>query len=245
MDNRSLKQERAQKMYKEILKNFTILYVEDEDDIRRNAVEYLQRICKTVLEASNGKEAIKVWQKHHPDIIITDISMPKLNGLDMARYIRATDTDTQIIIATAYTDTEYLMQAVELQLVKYLIKPITKNKLISALDQSIKLIEDKSKFSIALSQQCSYNAYSKLILCEEKEIRLTKNELLFLDLLAHHNSRVIHYEEIEDAIWPIEGMSQDAIRSLVRAIRKKLPDDVIENVSGIGYKIHLYQEASV
>ncbi len=232
-------------MYKEILKNFTILYVEDEDDIRRNAVEYLQRICQTVLEASNGKEAIKVWQEHHPDIIITDISMPKLNGLDMARYIRATDTDTQIIIATAYTDTEYLMQAVELQLVKYLIKPITKNKLISALDQSIKLIEDKSKFSIALSQQCSYNAYSKLILCEEKEIRLTKNELLFLDLLAHHNSRVVHYEEIEDAIWPIEGMSQDAIRSLVRAIRKKLPDDVIENVSGIGYKIHLYQEASI
>lgn len=231
--------------HKEVLKNFTILYVEDEDDIRRNAVEYLQRICKEVLEARDGKEAIRVWQDRHPDIIITDISMPRLNGLDMARYIRASDTNTQIIIATAYTDTEYLMQAVELQLVKYLTKPITKEKLIAALDQSIKLIQDKSKFSIALSEDCSYNAYSKLILCAEKEIRLTKNELLFLDLLAHHHTRVVHYEEIEDAIWPIEGMTQDAIRSLVRAIRKKLPDNAIENVSGVGYKIHLYQDASV
>lgn len=231
-------------MNKEILKNFTILYVEDEDDIRRNAVEYLQRICKEVLEARDGKEAIHVWQEHHPDIIITDISMPKLNGIDMARYIRASDTDTQIIIATAYTDTEYLMQAVELQLVKYLVKPITKEKLIAALDQSIKLIEDKSKFAIALSDTCSYNAYSKLVLCGDKEIKLTKNELLFLDLLVHYRTRAVHYEEIESAIWPSEGMSQDAIRSLVRGLRKKVPEGAIENISGIGYKINLYRDTS-
>jgi len=231
-------------MNKEILKNFTILYVEDEENIRRNAVEYLQRICKEVLEARDGKEAIGVWQKHHPDIIITDIRMPKLNGIDMARYIRTNDTDTQIIIATAYTDTEYLMQAVELQLVKYLVKPITKEKLIAALDQSVKFIEDKSKFTIALSKTCSYNAYSKLILCEDQEIKLTKNELLLIDLLAHYHTRVVHYEEIENAIWPTDGMSQDAIRSLVRGLRKKIPEGTIENISGIGYKIHLYEDAS-
>ena len=227
-------------MNKEILKNFTILYVEDEEDVRRNAVEYLQRICKKVLEAKDGKEAIGIWQAHHPDIIITDINMRKLNGIDMARYIRSKDTDTQIIIATAHTDTEYLMQAVELQLVKYLVKPITKEKLITALDQSIRLIEDKSKFTLQLSQECSYNAYSKLILCGEKEISLTKNELLFIDLLAHHHTRVVHYEEIENAIWPYEGMSQDAIRSLVRGLRKKIPENTLENISGIGYKINLH-----
>ena len=60
---------------KELLKNFTILYVEDEDDVRRNAIEYLRRICKEVLEAKDGKEAISVWKEHRPDIIITDIIM--------------------------------------------------------------------------------------------------------------------------------------------------------------------------
>ena len=59
---------------KEILKNFTILYVEDEDEVRRNAVEYLRRLCKEVLEARDGKEAIKIWKEHNPDIIITDIN---------------------------------------------------------------------------------------------------------------------------------------------------------------------------
>jgi two-component system response regulator VanR len=168
--------------------------------------------------------------------------MPHLNGIDMASYIRAHDKDVQIIIATAHSDTKYLLKAVELQLVKYIIKPITKEKLISALEKSIEFIEDKSKFNLALSPTCKYNAYEKLIYDAKKEIKLTKNETLFLDLLAHHYTRVVKYEEIESAIWAYEGMSQDAIRSLVRGIRKKVPENCIENISGSGYKLHTYSE---
>jgi len=222
-----------------MLKNFTILYVEDDEVVRKNALEYLRRIAKEVIQAKDGKEAIGLWKKHTPDIIITDINMPHLNGLDMASYIRAHDKNVQIIIATAHSDTEYLLRAVELQLVKYIVKPITKEKLNQALTQSIELIEDKSKFNLHLSQECMYNAYEKVIYQNHHEIKLTKNELLFLDLLAHHHPRVVVYDEIESAIWAYEGMSQDAIRSLVRGIRKKVPKDSIENISGIGYKLHL------
>jgi len=227
-------------MNKEILKNYTILYVEDDEDVRKIAVEYLSRLCKKVYEAENGKEALSVWRDEGPDIIITDISMPKMNGIDMARYIRAEDQKTPIIVATAYTDQEYLLKAVELQLVKYIVKPITKDKLMGALELSIKRMEDKSKFSLPLSQTCSYNAFSKEIFDDGKPIKLTKNELLFLDLLAFNTSRVVTYEEIESQIWPYEGMSSDAIRSLVRALRKKLPDDALDNVSGIGYKLKVF-----
>jgi len=224
---------------KEMLKNFTILYVEDEEMVRKNAVEFLSRVCKEVLEAKDGKEAIKIWSDKKPDIIITDINMPRLNGLDMAAYIRAQDKEVQIIVATAHSDTDYLLRAVELQLVKYIIKPITKDKLTHALEMSMELIEDKSKFNIQLSSTCSYNAYDKTISDEGKEVKLTKNETLFLDLLAHHHSRVVNYEEIESAIWAYEGMSQDAIRSLVRGLRKKIPEGAVENISGMGYKIHI------
>ncbi len=227
---------------KDMLKNFTILYVEDEEAVRKSAVEYLSRVAKEVLEAKDGKEAIGMWKEHKPDIIITDINMPKLGGLDMASYIRVHDKDVQIIIATAHSDTDYLLKAVELQLVKYIIKPITKDKLVGALQKSIEFIEDKSKFNLLLSSSCKYNAYEKVIYKDNKEIKLTKNELLFLDLLAHHYSRVVKYEEIENAIWAYEGMSQDAIRSLVRGIRKKVPEDAIENISGIGYKLHTFNE---
>ncbi len=223
----------------DIIKNFTILYVEDEDMVRKNAIEYLSRICKKVLEARDGKEAITLWRDNKPDIIITDINMPRLNGLDMASYIRAHDKDVQIIIATAYSDTEYLLKAVELQLIKYIIKPITKDKLQIALEKSMEFMEDKSKFNLSLSSSCQYNAYKKVIYLNNKEIKLTKNETLFLDLLAHHHSRVVQYEEIENAIWAYDGMSQDAIRSLVRGIRKKVPKGSIENISGSGYKLHI------
>jgi DNA-binding response OmpR family regulator len=225
---------------KDMLKNFTVLYVEDEEMVRKSAVEYLERVAKEVLQAKDGKEAIKIWREHNPDIIITDISMPRLNGIDMASYIRVHDKDVQIIIATAHSDTEYLLKAVELQLVKYIIKPITKEKLIGALEKSMEFIEDKSKFNLALSPTAQYNAYEKLIYNEGKEIKLTKNETLLLDLLAHHYTRVVKYEEIESAIWAYDGMSQDAIRSLVRGIRKKIPENCIENVSGSGYKLHTY-----
>ncbi|MFT7003122.1 MAG: two-component system response regulator VanR [Sulfurimonas sp.] len=225
---------------KDMLKNFTVLYVEDEDMVRKSASEYLNRVCKKVLQAKDGKEAIVLWREHKPDIIITDISMPRLNGIDMASYIRAHDKDVQIIIATAHSDTEYLLKAVELQLVKYIIKPITKDKLIGALEKSIQLIHDKSKFNLALSKTCLYNAYEKVIYDNKKEIKLTKNETLFLDLLAHHHTRVVKYEEIESAIWAYEGMSQDAIRSLVRGLRKKVPENCIENISGSGYKLHSF-----
>lgn len=226
----------------DILKNFTILYVEDDEMVRKNAVEYLSRISKKVLQAKNGKEAIKIYKEQKPDIIITDISMPKLNGLDMASYIRAEDKNVQIIIATAHSDTEYLMKAVELQLVKYIIKPITKEKLLEALENSMDLIEDKSKFNLPLGEDTFYNAYEKSLISGDKHTKLTKNETLFLNLLAHHHTRVVTYEEIENAIWPYEGMSQDAIRSLVRAIRKKLPDDTIDNISGSGYKLNIYKD---
>jgi len=227
---------------KDLLQNFTILYVEDNEAVRKSAVEYLSRITAKVIEAKDGKEAINLWKKFKPDIIITDINMPRLNGLDMASYIRTEDKDVQIIVATAHSDTEYLLKAVELQLVKYIIKPITKEKLTQALVKSIELITDKSKFNLQLSKKCQYNAYEKIILDDDKEIKLTKNELLFLDLLAHHHTRVVKYEEIENAIWAYEGMSQDAIRSLVRGLRKKVPQETIENISGIGYRLHIFDE---
>lgn len=223
-----------------MLKNFTILYLEDDEQVRRNAVEYLRRISKSVIEAEDGKEAITLWKEHKPDIIITDINMPRLNGLDMASYIRAEDKNVQIIIATAHSDTQHLLRAVELQLVKYIIKPITKEKLLEALHKSIELIEDKSKFNLKLSKTSHYNDYDKTITDAGKEIKLTKNETLFLDLLAHHYTRVVKYKEIENAIWAYDGMSQDAIRSLVRGLRKKVPNDTIENVSGMGYKLNTY-----
>jgi len=221
------------------LKNLTILYVEDEEMIRQNAVEYLSRICGNVLEAKNGVEALEVYKKHQPDIIISDIKMPKMNGLELAERIRKEDKETPIIIATAHTQTDYLLKAVELQLVKYIVKPINSQKLLEALALSVDYLTVKSKNVLTIKEDVLYDRLNKTLLVHDSLVKLTKNEQLLLDLLAKNHQRVVHYEEVESLIWQEEGMSLDALRSLVRSLRKKLTEQCIENISGIGYRLVL------
>jgi len=226
------------------LKNLSILYVEDEALIRQNAVEYLSRYCHTVYEAKDGVEGLKMFNTYKPDIIISDINMPRLNGLDFASIVRETDKTTPIIIATAHTQTEYLLKAIELQLVKYLIKPITSEKLNEALAITCDLLVNKTKQHILLSQNTLYDILNKTLFIDDIPVKFTHNEQKFFELLIENHQRAVTYEEIESSIWAYEGMSMDALRSLVRGLRKKLSHeksqrDYVENVSGLGYRLSI------
>ncbi len=226
------------------LKHLSLLYVEDEPLIRQNAVEYLARYCHTVYEAKDGVEGLEMYKQHQPDIIISDINMPRLGGLDFASKVRELDKSTPIILATAHTKTEYLLKAVELQLIKYLVKPITSEKLEEALTMACHTLASDHTHCIALDNVTSYDTLNKTLILNDKLVKLTHNELLFFDFMVKHKQRVITYEEIENLIWAYEGMSMDALRSLVRGLRKKLSHenlqgDYIENVSGLGYRLIL------
>ena len=216
-------------------KKLTILYVEDDDIIRENAVEYLSAFFKEVFQAPDGLVALEVYQSKKPDIIITDIEMPNLNGLEMAKKIRKTDKNTPIIIATAFTDTSYLLQAVELQLIKYMNKPITSKK----MKESLNLVLEHLNLNniIKISNTIYYDKLNKTLFIDEQLIKLTKRELQLLDLLAKNNHRVVNYEEIESTLWYDDFMSKDALRALIRTLRKKLQGEYIENISGFGYRL--------
>lgn len=226
-------------MKKENYKNIKILYVDDEEFIRENAVEYLSRYFDEVYEAKDGLEAYELMDSIKPHIVITDIKMPNLNGIELAKKIRKDDKKTQIIIATAYTDTKYLLEAVELQLVKYMVKPILESKLLPVLDTCVNTLKEDSSNIKKLSETTIFDIYNKTLLINNEIKKLTKNEILFLELLCSNSNRVVKYEEIQTYIWYDTYMSGDAIRSLVRALRRKLPNCLIENLSGIGYKIGL------
>jgi len=219
------------------LKPLTLLYVEDEPLIRQNAVEYLNRYCHKVLEAKDGLEGLEVYSTHKPDLIISDINMPKLNGLDFASRIRETDKTTPIILVAAHTETEYLLKAVELHLIKYIVKPITSTKLEEALTLACEALDDSYTHCMQLDTHTSYDSLNKTLIINNTIIKLTHNELLFFDFLIQNQQRAITYEEIESLIWAYEGMSMDALRSLVRGLRKKLQGDFVENISGVEYRL--------
>ncbi len=223
------------------LKPLSLLYVEDEPLIRQNAIEYLSRYCSKVYEAQNGLEGLEIYNKHKPDIIISDIKMPKLSGLEFASTIRQDDKTTPIIITTAHTDTEYLLKAVELQLIKYLVKPITSDKLQEALQMACQILVSNNVGLISLDAQTCYDTFNQTLTIGNTIIKLTHNELLFFDFLIKNRQRAITYQEIENLIWAYEGMSMDALRSLVRGLRKKLDMEFIENVSGVGYRLKFFK----
>ena len=219
----------------EQLKNLSILYVEDEPLIRQNAIEFLSRYCDNVFEAEDGVEGFQIYEEEKPDIIISDIKMPKLNGLELATKIRKEDKVTPIIMLTAHTQTDYLLRAVELQLIKYLVKPLVLSELKEALLMAIEIISGDNAL-IMLNSRSYYDRFNQTLFVDKKLIRLTYKELLFFDFLLKHKDRVVTYEEIEKIIWAYDVMSKDAIRSLVRSVRRKIGIDFIENISGMGYR---------
>jgi len=227
-------------MPKDEYKNLTILYVEDEDLIRMNALSYLKRLFNNVYEASNANDAINIIKENKPHIVITDIKMPKINGLDMIRTIREYDKKIKFIVLSAFTDTKYLLDAIDLGLVKYLTKPIKHETLYPLLLKCAKDIFQDKDSKKYISKDCYFDNVNENLISQDEVINITKTELLFLKLLIKNHPRSVTYEELQNNIWYDEYMSENAIRLLVRDFRKKLPLKAIKNISKIGYKIDLF-----
>lgn len=219
------------------LSNFTLLYAEDEEGIRNNIQEILQYLFKDLYLAKNGEEAYKIYEEKKPDLIITDIKMPKLNGIDLIKKIRIHDSKVRIVIVSAHTDLDYLLHAVELHLVKYIIKPITEPKLVDALTAFIDSFEGAKLHNLVPSW--IFDEANSVVKGPEEEFILTKKECTFLALLLRKN-RIITYEEMESLVWSEDNiMTPNAMRLFAKNFRKKLPPKTLKNVQGIGYQLVL------
>ncbi len=102
---------------------------------------------------------------------------------------------------------------------------------------SLDYLNEKESNVVNINEVTLYDILNKSLFIKNRIIKLTKNEQLLLHLLATNRQRVVNYKEIENTIWAYEGMSMDALRSLVRVLRKKLEGDFVENISGIGYRL--------
>ncbi|MGB5867248.1 MAG: response regulator [Arcobacteraceae bacterium] len=220
-------------------RNIKILYVEDDEIARENGIEYLENYFEHIYEASNGLEGLAIFDKHKPDIVITDIEMPKMNGLEFVRKIREINKNTKVIITTAFSDKEYLLAAIELQLVKYLIKPINEKNLEEALQICIENIDENSSNIIQISSNTVFDSYNKTLVTDGKIIKLRTKELDLLTLLLKNKTRFVTYQEIEHVVWIDSVMTKDALKTLIKNLKSKLPTDTITNLSGTGYKIAL------
>ena len=114
--------------------DISLLYIEDERVTREQISRILQRIVTELYVAENGQEGLELYREKRPDIIMSDIMMPVMNGLEMAREIRRLDRDSQIIMLTAYSDTEYLLECISLGINQYVQKPVDFAQLATAIE---------------------------------------------------------------------------------------------------------------
>ncbi|NVJ54550.1 MAG: response regulator [Campylobacteraceae bacterium] len=228
-------------MLKEEYRKLKVLYVEDEDFIRENAVSYLKRFFENVYEANDAFKALDIIEKQNPHLVITDIKMPKLSGLDMVRKVRQDDKKTQFIVLSAFTDKNYLLDAIDLGLVKYLTKPIKHDTIFPLLLKCAKESFEDETNKKYITKTTYFDSFEKVLKVDDKEIRLTKSEISLLELLCTKYPKAATYEQLQSDIWQDEYMSENALRLLIRDLRKKLPVNCIKNISKLGYKIELYK----
>ena len=219
-----------------LLKTKSVLYVEDEADVLRNISELLGNFFDTFYTASDGIEAWDLFRSHTVDVALVDIELPRLNGLELIRRIRAVDKDIPIVVISAYTKTDYLLESVELGLDKYIIKPLTSKKIHEMLN---KLNEDFSNDNILeLAPEVLINNEHLTIIHGGETHNLSVREISFLKLLARKG--VVTYDEIM-VLWGEAPPTENAIRSFVRHLRKKIPKGLLQNRSGIGYALTILE----
>lgn len=165
---------------KELAQNRTLLYVEDSEKMREQASTLFRKFFTNTVVAKDGAEGLELFKQHRSDIVITDISMPFLNGLEMAKEIKAINPETKIIITSAYDDKEKLLQAIEIGVFKYLKKPITIQTLTDALVDCVTSIsvEDKEEDFEAYVQKIFHSQNSLLLFYKKGELRLANHHFL-------------------------------------------------------------------
>jgi DNA-binding response OmpR family regulator len=225
-----------------MLKNdLTLLYVEDDAALREQFMRVLTPRFKEVYEASDGAEALEMYAQYHPDIMLVDINLPIIDGLEVIERVRKSDKETAIVVLSAYSDQEKLFRAVTLGLSGYLIKPIPHKKLLS-LFEDISLVYENQKNEkglIRLQNAYLWKNEEKTLLHNEMRIPLTKREILLLDFLLERRNTIVHPEIIEALIWQGDAETDHtaSLTHLIKRLRKKLPEALIENIYGEGYRI--------
>ncbi len=219
------------------LKNMTILYAEDEIGIRKNIADSLRYYTKEVYEAQDGKEAYEIYKEKNPDIILSDIHMPNVNGIEFVKKIRSENRNIPIVMITAHTDKEYLLEAVELHMEKYIVKPVDIDDLFETLDKCVQVLDSNKKVLLKVDKDYMYDYDTKELKYKCENIILNRKEIIFLEVLISNQNRIVNYDELQEKVWGDDVMTDSALRSLVRNLRKKLPTDLIFNLSGVGYRL--------
>lgn len=217
------------------LKDLKIVLVEDEENLARLLKEAIGDNFHSFTIAKDGVEGIEFFKKIRPDIVITDIMMPRLDGLEMARELKRINPNIPIIILSAFSEKEKLFGAIDVGITKYFLKPFDAEELLEYISSITSKIQNKI---VKLSDCYVFNKNTSSLYKNEKYIALAKNDIKFLSLLLDSKNRTVDDISIKEALWGADA-SDERLRTFIKRFREKTSKLLIKNIKGFGYQLML------
>lgn len=213
-----------------------ILIVEDEDMIREGISDYLTDCGYETIQAADGLEALEQFSNHQVALVLLDIQMPKLNGLEVLSEIRKS-SQVPVLMLTAFQDEEYKMSAFAALADGYLEKPFSLSLLKVRVDAIFKRYYDTGHIFTYRDTEVDFDSYSAKV--AGQEVAVNAKELEILDYLVKNEGRALTRSQIIDAVWKVtdEVPFDRVIDVYIKELRKKLDLDCILTVRNVGYKL--------
>ena len=222
---------------KKILKQLDVLFISEVDSSYKKIENILRLFFKEVLNTNSLVYANEIYEKSFPSILIIDINLKDSYGLTFIKELRKKNKSMPVIIITENKETDILIEAIKLNLIDYLLKPVDINKLIHALNLSAKNILNSGEIKTIIKNDVIYNYVDKSITILDKKQSLTKNESRLLELFLINKNKFVKNEDIIKQIWSDKEVSSSAFKSLINRLSNKIGKDTISNSFGIGYGI--------
>lgn len=224
---------------KDILKSLKVIFISKKENIDKKEIDILEIFFKKIIILNSAERALKVFSEERPDVIISDIDLPNLNGIEFCKIIKKMNHSIPIIILSKQTNKSILYKLIRLQLVDFVIRPILVEDFIYALNQTAKHIINHGEITITLNNGYIYSYKDKSIFKNDNtSIKLTKNEFRLLELLLLNKHRTLDKKEIEDHLWANEQITKSAFKSLFSRLRNKIGKECIKNSFGVGYQLN-------
>ncbi|MCF8329783.1 MAG: response regulator transcription factor [Crocinitomicaceae bacterium] len=220
-------------------KGHTILLVDDETDILDFLSYNIRKEGYKVFTATNGEDGVKLAQQLSPSLIILDVMMPKMDGIEACQIIRKDLNISQPIIAFLTSRAEDYAQIAgfEAGADDYISKPVRPRLLMAKIESLLKRLNNKGIETEKLVQPSLLIDREKfMVVCDGKSLILPKKEFELLELLASRPGKVYNREQILAIVWGNETIvGERTIDVHIRKLREKLGDDYIRTVKGVGY----------
>lgn len=226
---------------KDILKQLNILFQDDEKEILDVFCPTLELVVGNLYSSTCAKEGLEILQSKQIDIIVTDIQMPNMDAIDFCKIVTQSNKMIPIIFLSAYSNKEYLFSAIDMGIVKYLVKPIEFEELITVLeDVGMKYYNET--YVLTLENGFKIDLKNAYVITDTQKFSLTPKELDFLKVLYQYKSSV-NEELIISELWESDPYEKkDALYTLIMKVRKKIGKSSIINHSKIGYSLAIKRD---